>query len=103
MFWKSIKLNLRVVNKKKKDGNKAGKCKTSVRKKCHVDTFLQTHVKAHCAVVVVVVVVVVCFIQRPSKYIETTHITTFGRKKGNSDKTRTVKACNIQPYNEFKN
>ena len=46
--------------------------------------------------------VVVCFIQRPSKYIETTHITTFGRKKGNSDKTRTVKACNIQPYNEFK-
>ena len=51
----------------------------------------------------VVVVVVVCFIQRPSKYIETTHITTFGRKKGNSDKTRTVKACNIQPYNKFKN
>ena len=48
-------------------------------------------------------VVVVCFIQRPSKYIETTHITTFGRKKGNSDKTRTVKACNIQPYNKFKN
>ena len=52
---------------------------------------------------VFVVVVVVCFIQRPSKYIETTHITTFGRKKGNSDKTRTVKACNIQPYNKFKN
>ena len=24
-------------------------------------------------------------------------------KKGNSDRTLTVKACNIQPYDEFKN
>ena len=50
------------------------------------------------------VVVVVCFLQRPSKYIKTTHITTYGQKKnGHSDRMLTVKACNIQPYNEFKN
>ena len=49
------------------------------------------------------IVVVVCFIQRPSKYVKPTHITTYTRKEGNSDRTLIVKACNIHPYNEFKN
>ena len=43
------------------------------------------------------------FIQRSSKYVKTTHITRYGQKEGNSNKAQTVKACNVQPYNEFEN